>query len=124
MTCRRFSRIIQYRQRTIQVSFIPPQAQRDLRDLNRQRTNLVQGRTAVVNRLQKVCEWSNLKLSAVATVRGTGSDGFQVGKCPALAAKAEVDLLGKEVTIDRIIALVLTAIVTLAAGRRKRKRVA
>lgn len=48
-------------------SFIPPQAQRDLRDLTRQRTNLVQDRATVVNRLQKVCEWSNIKLSAVAT---------------------------------------------------------
>jgi transposase len=48
-------------------SFIPPQAQRDLRDLTRQRTNLVQDRARVVNRLQKVCEWSNIKLSAVAT---------------------------------------------------------
>jgi transposase len=48
-------------------SFIPPQAQRDLRDLTRQRTNLVQDRATVVNRLQKVLEWANLKLSAVAT---------------------------------------------------------
>jgi transposase len=48
-------------------SFIPPQAQRDLRDLTRQRTNLVEDRVRVVNRLQKVCEWSNLKLSAVAS---------------------------------------------------------
>jgi len=48
-------------------SYIPPQAQRDLRDLTRQRTNLVQDRATVVNRLQKVCEWSNIKLSAVAT---------------------------------------------------------
>jgi transposase len=48
-------------------SFIPPQTQRDLRDLTRQRTNLVQDRATVVNRLQKVCEWSNIKLSAVAT---------------------------------------------------------
>ncbi len=48
-------------------SFIPPQAQRNLRDLTRQRTNLVQDRATVVNRLQKVCEWSNLKLSSVAT---------------------------------------------------------
>lgn len=48
-------------------SFIPPQPQRDLRDLTRQRTNLVQDRATVVNRLQKVCEWSNIKLSAVAT---------------------------------------------------------
>jgi len=48
-------------------SFSPPQAQRDLRDLTRQRTNLMQDRATVVNRLQKVCEWSNLKLSTVAT---------------------------------------------------------
>ena len=48
-------------------SFIPPLAQRDLRDLTRQRTNLVQDRATVVNRLQKVCEWSNIKLSAVAS---------------------------------------------------------
>jgi transposase len=48
-------------------SFIPPQPQRDLRDLTRQRTNLVQDRATVVNRLQKVLEWANLKLAAVAT---------------------------------------------------------
>jgi len=48
-------------------SFIPPQPQRDLRDLTRQRMNLVQERAAVVNRLQKVLEWANLKLAAVAT---------------------------------------------------------
>jgi transposase len=48
-------------------SFIPPQAQRDLRDLTRQRTNLVQDRATVINRLQKVCEWANIKLSSVAT---------------------------------------------------------
>jgi transposase len=48
-------------------SFIPPQAQRDLRDLTRQRTNLVQDRAIVINRLHKVCEWSNLKLNALVT---------------------------------------------------------
>jgi transposase len=51
----------------IRGSFIPPQAQRDLRDLTRQRTNLVQDRATVVNRLQKVLEWANIKLSSVAT---------------------------------------------------------
>ena len=35
--------------------------------LTRQRTNLVQDRATVVNRLQKVLEWANLKLSSVAT---------------------------------------------------------
>lgn len=48
-------------------SFIPPLPQRDLRDLTRQRTKLVQERAAVVNRLQKVLEWANLKLAAVVT---------------------------------------------------------
>jgi transposase len=48
-------------------SFIPPQAQRDLRDLTRQRTNLVQDRATVVNRLHKVLEWANIKLTSVVT---------------------------------------------------------
>jgi transposase len=48
-------------------SFIPEQDQRNLRDLTRQRTNLVEDRTRVVNRVQKVCEWSNIKLSAVVS---------------------------------------------------------
>ena len=37
----------------VRGSFIPPRPQRDLRDLTRQRTNLVQDRATVVNRLQK-----------------------------------------------------------------------
>lgn len=48
-------------------SFIPPQPQRDLRDLTRQRMNLVQDRGTVVNRLHKVLEWANIKLTSVAT---------------------------------------------------------
>jgi transposase len=48
-------------------SFIPPEPQRDLRDLTRQRTILVRERAEVVRRLQKVLEWANLKLAAVAT---------------------------------------------------------
>jgi transposase len=51
----------------LRPSFIPPLPQRDVRDLTRQRTNLVQDRATVVNRLQKVLEWANLKLSSVAT---------------------------------------------------------
>ncbi len=48
-------------------SFIPPLPQRDLRDLTRQRTNLVQDRARVVNQLQKGLEWANLKLASVVT---------------------------------------------------------
>ena len=51
----------------LRASFVPPQAQRDLRDLTRQRSNLVQDRVTVVNRLHKVLEWANLKLMSVAT---------------------------------------------------------
>ena len=51
----------------LQASFIPPQAQRDLRDLTRYRTNLVQERAMVVQWLQKVLESANIKLAAVAT---------------------------------------------------------
>ena len=48
-------------------SFIPPFAQRDLRDLTRQRITLVRERARIVNRLQKVLEWANIKLASVVT---------------------------------------------------------
>ncbi|HCF26914.1 MAG TPA: IS110 family transposase, partial [Cyanobacteria bacterium UBA11049] len=48
-------------------SFIPPLPQRDLRDLTRHRTTLVREKAAVVNRLQKVLEWANVKLASVVT---------------------------------------------------------
>jgi transposase len=51
----------------LKASFIPPLPQRDLRDLTRQRTNLVQERARVVNQLQKVLEGANIKLSSVVS---------------------------------------------------------
>jgi transposase len=58
----------------LQPSFIPPLAQRDQRELTRQRTQLVRDRTRVVNRLHKVLESCNLKLGAVVTdVTGVSS---------------------------------------------------
>jgi transposase len=51
----------------LKASFIPAQAQRDLRDLTRTRITLVQERARVVNRLQKVLEQANIKLASVAT---------------------------------------------------------
>jgi transposase len=48
-------------------SFIPDQAQRELRDLTRTRTTLIDERSAVVKRLQRVLEDANLKLTGVAT---------------------------------------------------------
>jgi transposase len=51
----------------LKASFIPPLPQRDLRDLTRQRTNLVQDHARVVNQLQKVLEWANIKLTSVVS---------------------------------------------------------
>ncbi len=48
-------------------SFIPDRAQRELRDLTRHRTKLVDQRASVVNRVHKVLEDANIKLGAVAT---------------------------------------------------------
>jgi transposase len=48
-------------------SFVPDKAQRELRELTRYRTSLVEERTAAVNRLQKVLEGANVKLASVAT---------------------------------------------------------
>lgn len=49
------------------ASFIPPKPQRALRDLTRYRTKLIQERTRVVNRVQKLLEGANIKLASVAT---------------------------------------------------------
>jgi transposase len=49
------------------ASFIPPQGQRDLPDLPRYRTKLVQERSREVNRVQGVLERANIKLASVAT---------------------------------------------------------
>ena len=51
----------------LKASYIPEVAQRDLRDLIRYRTSLVQERTREINRVQKVLEDANVKLASVAT---------------------------------------------------------
>jgi transposase len=48
-------------------SFVPDRTQRELRELTRYRTVLMQERAAEVNRLQKTLEGANIKLAAVAT---------------------------------------------------------
>lgn len=49
----------------LKASFIPPQIQRDLRDLTRYRTSLKQERTRHVNRVHKLLEETNIKLSSI-----------------------------------------------------------
>ena len=51
----------------IKASFIPPQPIRELRDLTRYRTKLIQQMTAEKNRVEKFLEDANIKLSSVAT---------------------------------------------------------
>jgi transposase len=48
-------------------SFIPPRPQRELRDLTRQRTQLVDETSRISNRIQKVLEDANVKLGSVAS---------------------------------------------------------
>jgi transposase len=48
-------------------SFVPPPPQRQLRELTRQRRQLVQATAAVANRIQKVLEDANIKLGSVAS---------------------------------------------------------
>lgn len=51
----------------LKASFIPRVEQRDLRDLTRYRTKLIQERTSEINRVQKVLEAANIKLGSVAS---------------------------------------------------------
>jgi transposase len=51
----------------LRASFIPPQPQRELRELTRYRASLVGERARLVNRIQKVLEDTNIKLASVVT---------------------------------------------------------
>lgn len=92
----------------LRASFIPPLPQRDLRDLTRQRTNLVQDRATVVNRLQKVLEWGNIKLASVATnVIGVSAramlEGIVAGEADpaALAELAQGRMRSKRAALEQ-----------------------
>jgi transposase len=51
----------------LKPSFVPPLPQRELRDLTRTRASLMQDRSRVANRLQKILEDANVKLGSVAS---------------------------------------------------------
>ena len=61
----------------LKASFVPPRPQRELRDLTRQRSQLMGDRARVVNRIQKTLEDANVKLASVATDI-TGKSGRRV----------------------------------------------
>ena len=51
----------------IKASFIPDRWQREMRELTRYRRSIIQERSREVNRIQKVLEGANIKLSSVAS---------------------------------------------------------
>jgi transposase len=51
----------------LRPSFVPPPFQRELRELTRYRTSVIEERSRTINRLQKVLEDTNIKLASVAT---------------------------------------------------------
>jgi transposase len=51
----------------LRESFVPDRPQRELRDLTRQRAQLAMDKNRVANRLQKILEDANIKLSSVAS---------------------------------------------------------
>lgn len=58
----------------LKASFVPPEGQRELRELTRSRTTFVRERATLVNRIHKVLESANIKLASVAT-DVTGASG-------------------------------------------------
>jgi transposase len=62
--CQWIAELLQYG--LLRASFVPPKPIRELRDLTRQRTQLVGERARAVNRVQKVLEDANIKLAGVA----------------------------------------------------------
>jgi transposase len=61
----------------LKPSFVPRRPQRELRDLTRQRAQLLADRARVVNRIQKTLEDANVKLASVATDI-TGKSGRRI----------------------------------------------
>jgi transposase len=51
----------------LRPSFVPPVAQREVRELTRYRISLVEERSRTINRLQKTLEDTNIKLASVAS---------------------------------------------------------
>jgi transposase len=63
--CERLAELGQYD--LLRSSFIPPPPIREIRDLTRRRTHLQQDRNRLINRIGRLLETANLKLSSVAT---------------------------------------------------------
>jgi len=109
MDCKRIANLLRYG--LLPNSFIPPKKIRELRDLNRTRRKLVGMMTSEKNRLVKVLESANIKLSSVVTkIYGVSSLALirsllekdklsreEISKMAKGKLKKKVDLLEKAV---------------------------
>ena len=87
----------------LKASFVPPVFERQMRELTRYRTSLTNERSRTTQRLQKVLESANIKLSsAVSDIRG-------------VSARAMLDQIAGGVTDPKLLA-------SLAKGQLRRKR--
>jgi transposase len=72
-------------------SFVPDRAQREVRELTRYRTALLQERAAEVNRLQKTLEGANIKLASVAS-DVLGKSGRQILEALVIGGSQAIEL--------------------------------
>ena len=63
--CQWIAQLLQYG--LLRSSFVPPEPQRDLRDLTRHRAQLQGERNRVINRIRKTLDEANIKLGSVAS---------------------------------------------------------
>jgi len=78
----------------VRGSFVPDRAQRELREVTRYRTALIEERSAHVNRLQKTLEAANIKLGSVASdVTGVSARAMLAGLVAGPAAPATLAAL-------------------------------
>ena len=75
----------------LKASFVPDLPQRELRELTRYRTALLQERAAEVNRLQKTLEGGNIKLASVAS-DVLGKSGRQILEALVIGGGQAVEL--------------------------------
>jgi len=80
----------------LRASFVPARPQRELRELTRYRTALVQERSAESNRLQKTLEGANIKLTAVASsIRGQSARAMLAALVAGVAEPATLAELAR-----------------------------
>jgi transposase len=95
----------------VRPSFVPDREQRELRELVRYRTSLIQERTAAANRLHKVLEGANVKLASVASdiLGRSGREMLQAlvageTDVTAMAELARGKMRDKRATLERALA--------------------